>query len=129
MSAPRQDELMALFTRVTIAAQNDPDYADQVRDLLAQSGLLEVFGAGATVDVVDLLDSGGEDAVRVRLHQLTLAELRQVIASNEYDPEKESARWRSPTKFIDLIVRRAKDQLQAELTAQSSSNSAAGWML
>ena len=129
MSAPRQDELMALFTRVTIAAQNDPDYADQVRDLLAQSGLLEVFGAGATVDVVDLLDSGGEDALRVRLHQLTLAELRQVVTSNEYDSEKESSRWRSPAKFIDLIVRRAKDELEAELAAQSSSNSGAGWML
>jgi hypothetical protein len=129
MSAPRQDELMALFTRVTIAAQNDPDYADQVRDLLAQSGLLEVFGAGATVDVVDLLDSGGEDALRVRLHQLTLAELRQVVASNEYDPEKESARWRSPAKYIDLIVRKAKAQLEAELAAQANSNSGAGWML
>ena len=129
MSAPRQDELMALFTRVTIAAQNDPDYADQVRDLLAQSGMLEVFGAGATVDVVDLLDSGGEDALRVRLHQLTIAELRQVVASNEYDPDKESARWRSPAKYIDLIVRKAKEQLEAELAAQSSSASGAGWML
>ena len=129
MSAPRQDELMALFTRVTIAAQNDPDYADQVRDLLAQSGLLEVFGAGATVDVVDLLDSGGEDAVRVRLHQLTLAELRQVIASNEYDPDKESARWRSPTKFIDLIVRRAKDATRSRARRAERSTSAAGWML
>ena len=129
MSAPRQDELMALFTRVTIAAQSDPDYADQVRDLLAQSGMLEVFGAGATVDVVDLLDSGGEDALRVRLHQLTIAELRQVVASNEYDPDKESARWRSPAKYIDLIVRKAKDQLEAELAAQNSSASGAGWML
>jgi hypothetical protein len=65
----------------------------------------------------------------VRLHQLTLAELRQVVASNEYDPEKESARWRSPAKYIDLIVRKAKAQLEAELAAQANSNSGAGWML
>ena len=38
MTAPRQDELIALFTRAVIAAQADPDYADQVRDALAQSG-------------------------------------------------------------------------------------------
>lgn len=129
MTAPRQDELMAIFTRVTIAAQNDPDYADQVRDLLAQSGMLEVFGAGATVDVVDLLDSGGEDALRVRLHQLTLAELRQVVTSNEYDPEKESSRWRSSAKFIELIVQRAKTQLEEEIARQNGSASGAGWML
>ena len=119
---------MAVFTRATIAAQNDPDYADQVRDALTQSGLLEVFGAGATVDVVDLLDSGGEDALRARLHRLTLSELRQVLASHQYDEAKESARWRSPTKFVELIVRKAKEQLEAEL-AKDAATSSASWML
>jgi hypothetical protein len=129
MTAPRQDELMALFTRVTIAAQNDPDYADQVRELLAESGLLDVFGAGATLDVVDLLDSGGEDVLRVRLHQLTLAELRQVVASHKFDEEKESARWRSQTKFVELIIRKAKEQLEAEIARQNGATSGASWML
>ena len=129
MTAPRQDELIALFTRAAIAAQADPDYADQVRDALTQSGLLEVFGAGATVDVVDLLDSGGEPALRARLHQLTLSELRQVVASHQYDEEKESARWRSQTTFIELIVRKAKGQLEAELAKQEATSSPASWML
>jgi hypothetical protein len=129
MTAPRQDELIALFTRAVIAAQADSDYADQVRDALAQSGLLEVFGAGATVDVVDLLDSGGEAALRARLHQLTLSELRQVVASHQYDEEKESARWRSQTKFVELILRKAKAQLEEELAKQEASTSRASWML
>jgi hypothetical protein len=116
-----------LFKRMADAAKADPAVADQVRDALARSGLLEVFGAGETLDVVDLLDAGGEEALRARLRQCSLAELRQIVTANKYDEEKESARWRSANKFIELIVERAQKQLAEELAKQPAS--AASWML
>ena len=128
MTLPSQDELVTLFTHVAQTAKGNTVFADQVRDALAASGLLNVFGAGATLDVVDLLDSGGEAALRARLHQLTLAELKQIVAVHHYDEEKESARWRSTTKFVALIVGKARMQLEEEL-AREKATSGAEWML
>src|SRR5271166_2144492 len=97
-----------LFTRVADAAKADPRFADQVRDALARSGLLTVFGDAGTLDVIDLLDAGGEVALRARLGECTLAELKQIIRSNKYDEEGESSRWRSTNKCIELIVDRTR---------------------
>lgn len=119
------------FRRAAAAAQADPTAAQQVRDALARSGLLEVFGGGETLDVIDLLDAGGEDALRARLRELPLAQLRQIIAAHQYDPEKESARWRSASKLSDLIVARARLQLAEEQEAAAShpNTLAASWLL
>jgi hypothetical protein len=115
------------FKRIADAAQRDPTVAEQVRDALAESGLLAVFGVGETLDVVDLLDMGGEEALRTRLRQLTLPQLRQIVSVRQYDPEKETARWRSPNRFIELIVTHARRQLEEELTQQAPAG--ASWML
>jgi hypothetical protein len=120
-------QMTEIFKRIADAARVDAETAGQVREALAQSGLLEAFGAGETLDVVDLLDMGGEDVLRARLKQMQLSELRQIIAMRKYDPEKESARWRSPNKLIDLIVTRAGQQLEREVAAQTTSG--ASWML
>ncbi|MGO8950830.1 MAG: hypothetical protein ACLQUY_24885 [Ktedonobacterales bacterium] len=116
-----------LFTRVANAAKSDPEVADQVREALAKSGLLGVYGAATALDVVDLLDAGGEAALRVRLGECTLSELKQIIHAHKYDEARESARWRSTTKCIDLIVERTQKLLEQELAKQPAS--AASWML
>jgi hypothetical protein len=129
MDAQDIEMMTSLFRRFADTAKADPETADQVRDALAQSGLLQVFGAGETLDVVDLLDVGGEEALRARLRQLTLTELKQIVSARQYDPEKESARWRSPNNFIDLIVTHAHRQLEEEVADQKQSTSGASWML
>jgi hypothetical protein len=127
VDAQKQQQMMDLFSRMAEAAKTDPTTAEQIRDALAESGLLSVFGVGETLDVVDLLDVGGEEALRTRLRQMTLTELRQIISVRQYDPEKESARWRSPNKLIDLIVKKASEQLEQELAQQVPAGAA--WML
>ncbi|HEX6799401.1 MAG TPA: hypothetical protein VF116_16960 [Ktedonobacterales bacterium] len=119
------EQITDLFARLAAAAKDDPRLAAQVRDALAESGLLAIFGSGESLDVVDLLDAGGEDALRARLEQMTLSELKSIVAVRGYDADKETARWRSPKKFVELIVERAAAQLEKEV-AQSSG---ASWML
>jgi hypothetical protein len=116
-----------LFTRVAGAARADPRVAEQVREALASSGLLQVFGTADTLDVVDLLDMGGEVALRARLRQLSLAELKQIINRHNYDEAKETTRWRSANKCIDLIVNRTQQRLESELAKEPAN--AASWML
>jgi hypothetical protein len=127
VDAQKQQQMMDLFSRMAETAKTDPTTAEQIRDALAESGLLSVFGVGETLDVVDLLDVGGEEALRTRLRQMTLTELRQIVSVRQYDPEKESARWRSPNKLIDLIFKKASEQLEQELAQQAPAGAA--WML
>ncbi len=125
-------ELTEMFQQVAAAAQADPETAARVRTALAESGLLDVFGAGATLDVVDLLDAGGEGSLRSRLAELSLADLRAVISAHAYDPEKTTTRWRSTQKLVDFVVEQARAQLDAERAAAASQPkalAAASWML
>lgn len=127
MDARDVEQMTQLFTRIAESARTDATIANQVREALVQSGLLDVFGSGPTFDVVELLDLGGENILRLRLRQMTLAELKELVSANNYDPEKETARWRSLNKFVELIVSKAQQQLDAEMEKETASP--ASWML
>src|SRR5258708_13546428 len=107
--------MVELFTRMAEAARADPEVATHVRDGLAESGLLAVFGEGQTLDVVDLLDAGGEEALRARLMQMTLGELKQIVAARQYDPEKETPRLRTPPTTREPTITTARQQLAKPL--------------
>lgn len=138
LDAKPRDQILELLRHMATTAQADPAEAAHVRDALLESGILEVFqltqssNAAGAIDALDLLDAGGAPALRARLEQLTLADLRQVITAHNYDPERQTTRWRSPKKLIDLIVAKAQQQLDAEIRAeeaQTKTHAAASWML
>jgi len=125
------------FRQIAEAALADPTLAQQVREALVESGLLGVFGVGAAFDILDLLDTAGAEGLRAYLRPLSLAQLREIVQTRGYDPDKATARWRSVNKFVDLIVTHAEAELAAEL-AQEQANAApqqppalaaASWML
>lgn len=116
----RSDQITDLFRHVLQTAKADPAAARQVRDALLASGLLEVFdltrAAEETggIDLLDLLEAGGEEALRARMAQVSAAELHQIIAAHDYDPKRETSRWRSPRKLIEHIVASATRELNTE---------------
>jgi len=123
-------QLIQMFRQVVQIARDDPDAAQQVREAIIESELLSVFGANDTLDPVELLDLGGEPTLRLRLREMALADLKALVA--RLDPEKESARWRSAAKFIDLIVTKAQKQLaeeEAAALAQPATLAGASWLL
>ncbi len=125
------EQITETIYQIANAARDDATVRAAVRDAIIESGLFDVFGSGETLNVVDILDAGGEEALRARLSPLSLAELRGIVRANKYDPERESARWRSAARFIDLIVERAKVQLEQEqkMGAANKSLAEASWML
>lgn len=125
------EQITQLIYQIASAARADDATRVAVREAILDSGLFDVFGSGETLDVIDILDAGGEDALRARLSPLGLAELRALVRANSFDPERESARWRSAARFIDLIVERAKAQLEQEQKtgAATKSMAEASWML
>ncbi len=125
------EQITQAIYQIANAARDDAAVRVAVRDAILDSGLFDVFGSGETLDVVDILDAGGEDALRARLNALSLADLRGIVRANKYDPERESARWRSAARFVDLIVERAKVQLEQEQKtgAATKALAEASWML
>ncbi len=125
------EQITQLIYQIATAARANDATRVAVREAILDSGLFDVFGSGETLDVVDILDAGGEDALRARLSPLGLAELRALVRANTFDPERESARWRSAARFIDLIIARAKVQLEQEqkTSAATKSMAEASWML
>src|SRR5579863_3151964 len=137
MDARDTRQITETFRQIAEAALADPTLAHQVRDALVESGLLGVFGVGATFDILDLLDTGGVEGLRAYLRVMTLAQLREIVQTRHYDPDKTTVRWRSVNKFVELIVIHAEAELAAEL-AQEQANvtppqpaalAAASWML
>jgi hypothetical protein len=124
-------ELTEILTRVAESARQDAETAEQVRDAIVESGLLDVFGISGALDVVELLDVGGEETLRARLERLALADLREIVKAQQLDPEKTTVRWRSTAKLIDFIFAQASQRLAQEQEADVSQPSAlvASWML
>jgi hypothetical protein len=125
MDPYRSSQITDIFSHVAETARTDAEAARQVREALIASGILQVFSANDASDLLDLLEAGGEAALRARLQSLSVAELRQVLTTHGYDPENAFSRVRSATKLIDAIVAKA----QAELEAETSPAPAVAWLL
>lgn len=125
------EQITQTINQIASAARENPAVAAAVRKAIVDSGLFDVFGAGDALNVVDILDAGGEEALRARLSPLSLAELRELVRTNKYDPDRTSARWRSPARFVEMIIERAKTQLEQEQKMGSTTKALAeaSWML
>src|SRR5262245_29862775 len=94
----RSDQITDLFRHVLQTAKADPTAARQVRNALLTSGLLTVFDLTRaadeteTIDLLDLLEAGGDEALRARMTQLSAAQLHQIIVAHNYDPQRETSR-------------------------------------
>lgn len=125
------DQITRTIYQIANVARGDTAVAAAVRQAILDSGLFEVFGVDESLAVVDIYEAGGEGALRARLSPLSVAELRAIIQANQFDPQRETSRWRSPARFIELIVTRAHDQLESERKtgAPTKALAEASWML
>jgi hypothetical protein len=123
--------IAATLRRIAEVARANPDLAAATRDAIFESGLFDIFGAGERFNPVDALDTGGEEALRAHLAQLDLAQLRSLVRTHGYDPERATARWRSAARFVELIVEKARLQLEQErkMGVATKSLAEASWML
>lgn len=125
------DQITRAIHQIANVARTDAAAAAAVREAIIDARLFEVFGVDEKLDVVDIIEAGGAVALRARLVGLSLAQLRAIIQANGFDPARETSRWRSPVRFVDLIVSRAEAQLERERKtgAPTKALAEASWML
>lgn len=110
-----------VLLRLSQAAREDRTLALEIRELVLQSGILHVFGEGPAIDPLSVLEAGGEGLLRARLSRLPYGDLRKIVAANGYDAHGATSRWRSPPRFVELIVTSAiaqRDERQRALLEQ-----------
>jgi hypothetical protein len=125
------DQITRTIHQIANVARADTAVAAAVRQAILDSGLFEVFGVSESLEVVDIYAAGGEAALRARLGPLSVGELRAIIQANNFDQQRETSRWRSPARFIELIVARAQAQFESEQKtgAPTKALAEASWML
>lgn len=125
------DQITRAIHQIANVARADAAAAAAVREAIIEARLFEVFGVEEKLDVVDIVEAGGAAALRARLAGLGLAELRAIVKANDFDSARETTRWRSPARFVELIVSRAEAQLERERKtgAPTKALAEASWML
>jgi hypothetical protein len=98
--------------RLARAAREDREVARQIRQLIIESGILQVFGEGENLNLLDMLEAGGAALLRSRLEALTVAQLKHLVTVYQFDQEKTTARWRSAVRLIEFVSAQAVDMWQ-----------------
>ena len=108
-----------VFRVILDEAEQNPAFASRLDEALGTSAERAVTSApGAprqargrrSPAVLDPVSSyrEGEDALRSRLHDLSLEQLRDIIAEYGMDPDKLAMKWKSTDRLIERIVEVAR---------------------
>jgi hypothetical protein len=109
MSNNRENaEKIAAFLR--LLAKKIEDNPDSVRDI----GIKDIpvlpssrkSSKSLEFDISKMLSEEGESALRQKLEQLELRELRTIVRKNGLDPSKLAEKWKNRERLINLIIQR-----------------------
>ncbi len=105
-------KLEALFGEIVAEARRNPDFAARLRRALATEVPKRRGGrrAPGRLDPFEVL-ANGEGILRQRLAELTIEELKDVVAEHGMDHSRLALRWRRPERLIELIVDQTKARL------------------
>ena len=105
--------LRAVFREVLAEAARNPDFAARLDKALLAEIPKKSSGrrAPGRLDPFEVIASG-EDVLRLRLAELNVEELKDVVAEHGMDHSRLALRWRRPERLIELIV----EETQARLT-------------
>lgn len=105
-------KLEAVFREVVAEAQRNADFAARLEQALATDSPKRTSRrrAPGRLDPFDVLASG-EDTLRIHLAELSVEELKDVVAEHGMDHTKLAMRWRRPERLIELIVNETKARL------------------
>ncbi len=123
-------QLRALFDAIVAEAERSPAFARRLQDALA--GLSAATAPAAKAPKAAASPSApkrggrrapsaldpfaayaeGEPTLRARLGELSIDQLKDIVAEHGMDPSKLAMRWKTPAKLIDLIATTVRDRAE-----------------
>jgi hypothetical protein len=124
-------QLRALFDAIVAEAERSPAFARRLQDALAGLAATTAAPAAKTPKAAastatpkrggrrapSALDpfaayAEGEPTLRARLGELSIDQLKDIVAEHGMDPSKLAMRWKTPGKLIDLIATTVRDRAE-----------------
>ncbi|HEX6038315.1 hypothetical protein [Longimicrobium sp.] len=122
-------QLRRLFDAVLAEAERSPAFARRLEDALsaippappsapakmpATPATAKRRGGRRPAAVLDpfVVFQAGEGMLRARLSELTLDQLKDVVAEHGMDPSKLAMKWKKPERLVDLIVTTVRERLE-----------------
>jgi hypothetical protein len=99
------DRQAALLAQAVSEAKRDPAFGRELRKALAVVlPRKAVRRDGPVIDVFEIYGRAGEAGLRDALAQLTLDQLKDVIAHHRMDRSQLAMKWKTPGRLIELIA-------------------------
>jgi hypothetical protein len=122
-------QLRALFDAIVAEAERSPAFARRLQDALAglaaatapaakppkaASAAAPKRGGRRAPSALDPFAAyaEGEPTLRARLGELSVDQLKDIVAEHGMDPSKLAMRWKTPGKLIDLIATTVRDRAE-----------------
>lgn len=100
--------LQRAFDEILAEARANPKFAERLEGALESSGekLLALRSHRRKPGVIDpfAIYREGGDVLRQRLGNLSIEELKDIVAQHGMDRSKLAMKWRTPDRFIELII-------------------------
>lgn len=112
MTLKLRKTLRSFIKAVTEEAGRNPEFTKELETALGLEPKAEKQKSGrraahrrapAVLDPVSLAKEG-EDSLRSKLEELTLDQLKDIVAEHGMDPDRLAMKWRTPHRLIDRIV-------------------------
>lgn len=119
-------KLLELARIVADQAERDPEFAERLTAFLgfeqsqrkkrsAQSSAAsrpKNRRCAAILDPVAVIREEGEDVLRSRLSELSLDQIRDIVADHSMDPDKKAMTWKDTKRVVERIVQIALNRSQ-----------------
>jgi hypothetical protein len=126
-------QLRRLFDAVIAEAERSPDFARRLQDALgtlapppprgvepdappaaSTAAVAKRRGGRRPPGALDPFAAAqeGEGALRARLGELSLDQLKDVVAEHGMDPSKLAMKWKKPDRVADLIVSTVRERME-----------------
>jgi hypothetical protein len=99
------DSQRRLLARAVNEAKRDPTFGRELRKAVdAALPRKAVRREQPVIDVFETYERAGEPGLRSALGQLTLDQLKDVVAHHRMDRSKLAMKWKTPVRLVDLIA-------------------------
>ena len=107
--------IAAVLQVIADEARRDPHFLAKLEDALNMRGRTSRAvsaprverphrRAPAVIDPFEVLHMVGSDGLRERLNDLSLDQLRDIVAEYRIEPYTLAMKWKTPARVVDLIV-------------------------
>lgn len=102
-----EERLASLFAEIQREVQKNPDFAERIAKVFNRDGAEESVRphrrSPGVLDPFNVIQQG-EEALKTRLEELDIEQLKDIVAEHGMDRSKLAMKWKTKDRLIALIV-------------------------